>query len=217
MRLKIYSAAAPGLVIILIAAVILIIIGVVFFVTHAKPLFCEYAESEAYSRAAQMISEAANSVFDNELITYDQIVQLKENANGHVTALEANTVVINRIKAKLTTTLENAVNAFTDTDISIPLGSLLHNPIFQGYGPRIHMKFAPMSTLEIEYQDEFTACGINQAKHSLYLDVYVTMTLMSSGFQKDELVHSRILIAETVIVGAVPEYYGGTVFPKTEK
>ena len=71
-----------------------------------------------------------------------------------------------------------------------------------------------IGTATAKFRDKFTAAGINQTKHQILLDVDVYVTILLPGITTYTKVSNEISVAETVIVGSVPQTY--TYFSTTE-
>ena len=57
------------------------------------------------------------------------------------------------------------------------------------------------------FENTFTAAGINQTKHQIRLVVDVSVSILLPGFTTGTRVRNSFTVAETVIVGTVPESY----------
>ena len=57
------------------------------------------------------------------------------------------------------------------------------------------------------FRNTFGSAGINQTRHQILLDVQVNMSILLPGFRTSTKVNNEISVAETVIVGSVPENY----------
>ena len=64
-----------------------------------------------------------------------------------------------------------------------------------------------VGSAEANFRNEFTSAGINQTKHRILLDVDVYVSILLPGFYTSTKVSSEVAVAETVIVGSVPETY----------
>ena len=56
-------------------------------------------------------------------------------------------------------------------------------------------------------RNAFTSAGINQTKHQILLDVTVQMSILLPGFRTSTQVSNEITVAETIIIGSVPDTY----------
>lgn len=177
------------------------------FLFRVQPVFLIRASSYAHNIAEEAINESITQVFDDEFVSYGDLMDIKYDDNGNAVSIAANVSKINNLKSKIASAIQNNVSKNDYGEIAIPLGSVLENDIFQGLGPNISVSVAPFGITKVDFDDEFVAAGINQVRHKIYLNAEVTVSLISSTMEKTETVDSRILIAETVIVGNIPNYY----------
>ena len=65
----------------------------------------------------------------------------------------------------------------------------------------------PIGVVNSNFKSEFKSVGINMTKHSLflYVDVHVNVVMPVSSYEF--YTTNQILLAESVIVGKVPEVY----------
>lgn len=59
-------------------------------------------------------------------------------------------------------------------------------------------------------ENRFTDCGINQTKHQLFLDMILDIDILVPMRTLSTQVTQEILIAETIIVGEVPQMFVNT-------
>jgi hypothetical protein len=79
--------------------------------------------------------------------------------------------------------------------------------IFTGRGPRLTFVISLSGSASTDIVNEFHTAGINQTRHLMILNVKTKIyIIMQSGNITAETENS-IVIAETVIVGKVPEIY----------
>ena len=197
-----------GTIILLLVLICLIFLYISFvFLLRVQPVFLIRASSYAHNIAEEAINDAISQVFNDEMVSYCDLMNIKYDGNGNVVSIAANVPRINSLKSKIAGAIQNNVSKNDYGEISIPLGSVLENDIFQGLGPNISVSVAPFGMTRVDFDDEFIAAGINQVRHKIYLNVEVTVSIISSTMEKTETTDSRILIAETVIVGNIPKYY----------
>ena len=60
---------------------------------------------------------------------------------------------------------------------------------------------------EANFRNAFTSAGINQTKHQIILTVDVSVSILLPGFRTATKVSNSFIVAETVIVGTVPDTY----------
>lgn len=64
-----------------------------------------------------------------------------------------------------------------------------------------------MGSCSARFENQFTQAGINQTTHRVMLYVDVSMSILLPGFRTGTQVSSSFSVAETVIVGDVPDTY----------
>jgi sporulation protein YunB len=120
---------------------------------------------------------------------------------------------INRLQAELTENITQKIKDSKTSEIRIPLGNMLGNAFLSGRGPLIKFHILSVNSTKASFYSGFTAAGINQTRHRIMLDTNVIVTVMIPGAISSVNITSQVMIAETVIVGKVPQtyaYFGNT-------
>ena len=89
-------------------------------------------------------------------------------------------------------------------------GNFTGNSLLAGCGPNVKVKVIPIGTVTTDFKTEFVSAGINQTRHRVYLTVYCTMYVAAPLVGNEIIVNNGVVVAETVLIGDVPEFYGGT-------
>lgn len=168
----------------------------------------DLAVSEAYDNITYTVNEViAEEVISSE-VDYNDMVSLMTDGSGNITALVTNMANINYLQAKITNAV---VNKFAETDVTtvtIPVGSLFGSAFLSGRGPKIDVDILSVTNVKTTFRNEFSDAGINQTRHRIMMDVDVTLGILLAGYQNDwDTVTTEITVAETVIVGHVPNTY----------
>jgi len=58
------------------------------------------------------------------------------------------------------------------------------------------------------FSNEFLTAGINQTKHQIMLEISIQVNILVPGHATQETISTQMLVAETVIVGDVPNTFG---------
>lgn len=178
------------------------------FLKRAEPSFI--AQSSNYSNTAftDLVNKCVIELAETD--EFKDFFEIVSNKNEEITAIEANTAQINMITSKLMINIQNALNNDYPAKIHIPLGSLTGYAMLSSLGPLIPVKIIPISIVNSSFDEEFEAAGINQVRHKIY--IHVTVDMLYSGYllHETERIEVTVPVAETVIVGDVPQYYGGS-------
>lgn len=168
-------------------------------------------ETIAASKAVNLISLAINDAVDESLIGeqlgYQDFVETKTGEMGQITSLAFKTTEGARFKRLVTDRMIFSIGEINTNDLEIPLGNLSGVMLLSALGPNIRVKVQSVGDVTTEYRNEFTAAGVNQTHHSIYLDVSATIYLLIPGKVLPVTVEESVCLAETVIVGDVPDTY----------
>lgn len=181
-----------------------------FLFKRAEPTFI--AQTSNYSNTA--FTDLVNKCVVNAASTEQFGDFFKVVSTNGITAMESDTTKINLITSKLLIDIQNALNNDYPAKLYIPLGSLTGYHILSSAGPVIPIKIIPISVVNSKLEDKFDSAGINQVRHTIYLRLWVDMHYRAFLLDERERIETLIPIAQTVISGEVPQYYGSEMlFP----
>lgn len=203
--------------ILLYLSVITVSLGASFiiFISVIRPVFIERLQYYGAKTATEAINSAIYEVFEEKNEEFDDLVALDKDTDGAISALTTNTIEMNKLRSKISNALEKKLKEIDEEYIKIPLGNILGNDIFSGMGPDISIKIRPLGLANVDFYDNFEACGINQSRHTVYISAKVDISVISTSTKTSKQVFSKIPVAETVIVGEVPKYYGAGALTNT--
>lgn len=157
--------------------------------------------------AALVLSQEATALLKEMELTYSDLAQVERDTAGRVVSIESETAQINLIKSGLEQRVTERLSVIKQQDFSVPLGTLLNNPLLNGRGPMIRLHIAPVGVLHTQIVSNFVSAGINQTSHQIYLQLSLDFTAFIPLHKATSTIKTNILLAETVIVGEVPQYY----------
>ena len=186
---------------------LLVIGAAVLLRTRINPLTKELAQAKISDAASNVINRAVNQQIQQGDIRYEDMVELQRDNSGAITALTTNMQEMNRLKTQLLELLDDDIYSIEDDEISIPMGILTGIQLLSGRGPSIPVKIVAVSSSDATFRGEFTDAGINQTIHRIMMEVSLDLiVLLPSGTVTDR-VSSQVCVAETVLLGPVPETY----------
>lgn len=164
--------------------------------------------SEATMRASTTVAvnDAVYYTLNDEL-RYDDLVTVERDQNGNITAVSANALKINKIARDTASISQSNLKNLSLNGIPIPLGALTGIEAFAGLGPSIRFRIIPVSSVACDFSSTFESVGINQTKHSIYLNVIADISIVMPSRTENFAVTTEILVGEFVLVGAVPDTY----------
>lgn len=202
----------------LIIAVLSLVLLIVFRVKFHDTIR-SLAETQVKNSTSDLINDAIDKQIDSGNIQYDRIVYFEKDLNGKITALKTNMSEVNRLKTSILNIINDEILAMDTTDLGIPLGSLILPEFLSGRGPQIPVRILSISNSDAGFESYFTEAGINQTLQKLTMDVSVDVSILVLGRTESFTVTSQVVVAETIIVGQVPDTLfqtGGSYGSKTE-
>ncbi len=178
-----------------------------FLEARLRPMVVTAAQAQAQNAIAQVVEQAVLEQLGEQGVTYSDLVTIQRDASGAIAALTTNTAAMNRLRAELIGVVLEALDGIDVSQIQIPLGSLLDFDLIWGLGPTMKVHAMTVGTVDGTFDSTFSSVGVNQTLHKIDLELAVPLTLMLPGGAVETTCVSRLPIAETVIVGQVPETY----------
>ena len=176
-------------------------------VLHMKPVVVDLATARTSNAVNRIVVAAVNDAVDSGRIDYEQLVDFDKDAEGHVTALRSNMAAFNRLQASIADDILQRMAEVSSIDLAIPIGTLTGSPLLAGRGPCLRVRMQSVGTATARFDNQFSSAGINQTRHRIILDVDVHVSILLPGLTTYTKVSNEISVAETVIVGGVPETY----------
>ncbi|PKM74148.1 MAG: sporulation protein YunB [Firmicutes bacterium HGW-Firmicutes-16] len=195
------KAALFSLFVILSMSIAIALVG-----NYLKNISSQMALSDASDMITATINNKINEKMSEGQYTYDYFVSLQTDNTGKITALSANMARINTLSSEILQEVIAATNS-GQLNEDIPLGNLLGSNLLLGRGPKIPVKITMLTSSFADFRNEIESAGINQVKHQIILEVTVQIDVMMPWEVMSTEVVSEVLIAETVLVGDVPDAY----------
>ena len=172
-----------------------------------KAIVRAYSENVVERICFDAINTAADNAIEKSNVTYSDIVKIERSADNTVTAVMADVASVNKIKTLANNELLSALSELDGENISIPLGTLTDNVLFVGRGPEITVKLQLTGNSEVEIRSVFESVGINQTRHSVNMEIECRVYTVMLGAKSSQVITLSVPIAETIIVGTVPDTF----------
>ena len=187
--------------------VLALLAAAVSLLWHLKPVMTSMATARVSNLVNRIVSAAVNEAVENGDIDYQNIVIFEKDETGHITALRSNEAAVNRMQGQITDEILHRLSEVATSELEIPLGTLTGSALLAGRGPSLFVRMQAVGSASAAFRNQFTAAGINQTRHQIFLDVDVYMSILLPGMKTSTRVSNEIAVAETVIVGGVPDTY----------
>ena len=167
----------------------------------------ELSETQVRNSTSDLINDAISRQIASGNIRYERIVYFEKDLDGKITALKTNMTEVNRLKTDILNLINDEILALDTTDMAIPIGSLIFPEFFSGRGPGIPVQILSIRNSDGSFKSYFSEAGINQTLQQLTMDVSVDVSVLVLGKAESFTVSSQVVVAETIIVGQVPNTY----------
>lgn len=191
----------------------LLTVGFFYFRSTYQDAICALSETQVKNSTSDLINDAIDRQIETGNIQYDRMVYFEKDINGRITALKTNMSEVNRLKTDVINLINDEILALDNTDLGIPFGSVFLPELLSGRGPQIPVNILSIRNSEAAFSSSFTQAGINQTLHQLIMEISVDVTVLVLGQTDSFTVASQVVVAQTIIVGNVPDTYfqnGGT-------
>lgn len=190
-----------------VTVIVIAIVVLVFFRIKYHATIRSLAETQVKNTTSDLINDAIDAQIDKGNIQYDRIVYFEKDLNGKITALKTNMSEVNRLKTSILNIINDEILAMDTTDLGIPIGSLVLPEVLSGRGPQIPIQIMSISNSDAGFESYFTEAGINQTLQKLTMSISVDVSILVLGRTESFTVTSEVVVAETIIVGQVPDTF----------
>ena len=204
---------------VLIVLLVLFGVGFMWFRHKFNDAIHNLAETQVVNSTSDLINDAIDRQIETGNIQYDRIIYFEKDLNGRITALKTNMSEVNRLKTDILNLINDEILALDTSQIGVPLGSLIVPEFLSGKGPVIPVQILTIRNSDASFFSDFTEAGINQTLQKLTMTVSIDVTILVLGDTNSFTVSSQVVVAETVIVGQVPDTFlqiGGNHGNQTE-
>ena len=189
---------------------LLIVICVVIFVLFRiryRDVIKTLSQTQVRNSTSDLINDAIDRQIETGNIQYGRIVYFEKDLDGRITALKTNMSEVNRLKTDILNIINDEIMALDTSDIGIPLGNLFLPELLSGRGPMIPVSIISIRNSDAAFESRFTEAGINQTLQQLTMTVSVDVVILVLGATQQFSVSSQVVVAETIIVGQVPDTF----------
>ena len=172
-----------------------------------KPILTSLATARVSNAVTRVVNASVNETLYSSGVDYDRLISLEKDNDGRITAVKSNMAEFNRLQSAVLADVLQKLSEVSTRELSIPVGSLMGTPLLAGRGPLLHVQMQSVGSSSAHFENSFTASGINQTRHEIRLVVDVYVSILLPGVSTITKVTNRYAVAETVIVGSVPDTY----------
>ena len=198
---------------ILLLLTVLLTVGFFLLRSRYRDVIRDLAETQVKNATSDLTNDAIAKQIADGVVQYDRIVYFEKDLDGRITALKTNIGEVNRLKTDILNIINDEILALDHSDIGIPIGSLFLPELLSGRGPVIPVHILSIRNSDANFVSHFSQAGINQTLHQVTMEIAIDVSVLVLGRTTSFTIESQVVIAETVIVGQVPNTFlqtGGT-------
>ncbi|NMA86656.1 MAG: sporulation protein YunB [Tissierellia bacterium] len=171
---------------------------------NIRPTVIAISEIRARAVTTQTINDTIRIKIKRD-INYNDLIFVKYDNEGKVTLMQANTILMNSIAAEVALEVQEQLEKMSKDKIKVPLSNAFNTQILTL--PSIGIQIVPQGAVSVDFATEFESSGINQTRHRIYIIVVTDIKMIVPLVTESLRITTNIPIAETIIVGDVPEQY----------
>ncbi len=154
-----------------------------------------------------IISSASYHAVDiivEEKYRYSDLVDIKTDSSGNVGMIITDSYAVNKLAATAATKAYAYLSERIEKGVEVPLGAFTGIRLISGFGAKVRMKVISVASVKCDFISEFAQAGINQTRHSLYLNINCVVNVVTKTKTKKINDKITVLVFDNLIVGKVP-------------
>lgn len=192
---------------VVLVVIVLLGVGLIAYIrSNIMPAILTMSEASVKVMAVNAINNAAHIVVDSEM-SYDDFVIIQKDKDDKIQFVQANTTKINRLTRDLANLCQSNIEKIEQQKVQIPLGAFTGSVVLSDFGPQVDIALLPIGSVQCDFTSFFEQVGINQTRHSIYINIKTTISLVLPISSVPVNISTAILVCENIIVGEVPEFY----------
>lgn len=198
-----------GKILVFVGAVIIIL--TIIFDIWFRPVIERMFEYRCKLIADRAVSHAITEHLNTTDEDYSDIISFVYDSEGRIGALRTNPPKINTMKAAVMEKVNSELSSIKAEKVGITIGTLSGVSYLYGVGNEIMFTVRPVGVARSRLYSKFESSGINQTMHSVILEIDTEVSPLIPGVTETFLVTTEFIIAQTVIVGDIPDSYSNII------
>ena len=195
---------APIVTVFLIVAVGILLILAEMRVSNVRNELMSYAARNAASAAATVGIE--NSL-ETDRVRYADLIKFGRDGNGNIVSVTTDAYYLNKIGNNIGDEVDRQINEMKSYILRIPVGVLFSEQFINGRGPKVPLIFVMTGITTTDFENEFTAAGVNQTHHRIMMNIKINTYVIHSGNVTVVPYETNVCIAESIVVGITPQTF----------
>lgn len=195
---------APIVTVFLIVAVGVLLILAEMRVSNVRNELMSYAARNAASAAATVGIEKS---LETDRVRYADLIKFGRDGNGNIVSVTTDAYYLNKIGNNIGDEVDRQINEMKSYILRIPVGVLFSEQFINGRGPKVPLIFVMTGITTTDFENEFTAAGVNQTHHRIMMNIKVNTYVIHSGNVTVVPYETNVCIAESIVVGITPQTF----------
>ena len=184
-------------------------IGVLFIMAEIR---ISKVRKELISYAARNAASAATTAgvensLDTDKVRYVDLIKFGRDQSGNIVSVTTDAYYLNKIGNNIGDEIDKHINQMKSYIIKIPFSVLFSEQLINGRGPKMPLVFVMTGITTTDFENEFTAAGVNQTHHRIMMSITVNTYVIHSGNVTVVPYKTNVCIAESIVVGITPQTF----------
>lgn len=166
-----------------------------------------FAKSAIKTTVIDCANRASLRALEELEITYDELAIVSRNEQGLATSVEIDTITANRIKSFVSNEISKELSAYSEVTFKVPISAAFGVYYTSFKVPKLSYTVSVTTTVASDFKSNFIGAGINQVLHQIILTVSLESDLAMQARDTEQVTSTDLIVAQTVIVGAVPDAF----------
>ncbi|GHU55068.1 sporulation protein YunB [Clostridia bacterium] len=173
---------------------------------HIEPYIKNICDTKGKQEVTRIITESIDEVLLKQSDWLSDLINITTDSNNNVKSIQTNTIKFTVIENEIIKQINKNFSNNEKTTFKFPIGSMTPFYTLAGKGFNVKLRLMPLSNIHTEIKSDFISAGINQTKHRLTLILTADTTMLMPTYKAKSTAQTEYLLAETIIVGDVPNY-----------
>lgn len=173
-------------------------------ISNIRKELVNYSARNAASAAA---TAGIENSLDTDKVRYADLIKFGRDKNGNIVSVTTDAYYLNKIGNNIGDEIDKQINQMKSYVIKIPFSVLFSEQLINGRGPKIPMIFVMTGITTTDFENEFTAAGVNQTHHRIMMNITVNTYVIHSGNVTVVPYKTNVCIAESIVVGITPQTF----------
>lgn len=193
----------------IVAMLLVVPVGVLLImaeirISNVRKELINYAARDAASAAA---TAGVEKSLDNDRVRYADLIKFGRDKNGNIVSVTTDAYYLNKIGNSIGDEIDKRINRMRSYVIKIPFSVIFNEQLINGRGPKMPLIFVMTGITTTDFENEFTAAGVNQTHHRIMMNITVNTYVVHSGNVTVVPYQTNVCIAESIVVGITPQAF----------